>query len=295
VVYLLHSFGVGPESWRGGPTSYEDMDVAGTLDSLIAAGSVAGMIVVMPDARTRYGGSWYASSPSIGDWERYIATDLVGAVDRSLRTLAGREARAIVGQSMGAYGALRIASAQPEVFGIVVAVSTPNLVNPNPLGMAALEAAAAVSSPDGVLAGSPLPAVIWSKAAAFSSDPGAGPFFASLPVVKDGDVLRLEPATWRRWEHNTFVGLLESTDRRRALTSLDLRLDVGTRDPLRPETLALADTLRDLGIESTVAEFDGGHVEGVRAHFTRVLFPWLSSRLERAEGAKNSPLQVDGR
>ena len=278
VVYLLHAFGVGPESWHGGAAGYENMDIAATLDSLVASGAVDEMVVVMPDARTRYGGSWYASSPTVGDWERYIAVDLVDAVDASFRTLARREARALVGQSMGAYGALRIASAHPEVFGIAVAVGAPNLVNPNPLGMAALEAALRVPSPDAVLDGSPLSAVMWSKAAAFSSDVGAAPFFATLPVVADGDSLGLEPNAWQAWERNSIRGLLDDASRRRALGSLDLRLGTGGRDPLRGETYALADTLRALGIESQLIEFDGGHVEGVRDHVTHSLLPWLSSR-----------------
>jgi enterochelin esterase-like enzyme len=282
IVYLLHGFGVGPESWRGGANGYEDMDIAATLDGLVASGAVEEMIVVMPDARTRYGGSWYGASRAIGDWERYIAVDLVRAVDDAYRTLARREARALVGQSMGAYGALRIASAHPEVFGIAVAVSAPNLMHPNPLGMAALEAALRVPSPDAVLEGSPLPAVIWSKAAAFSPDAEAAPFFATLPVAADGDTLVLDPVIWPAWERNTVRGLLSRPERRRALGSVDLRLDVGGRDPLRGETRSLVDRLRSLGIEVRAVEFDGGHVEGVRAHLTRSLFPWLSSRFERS-------------
>jgi S-formylglutathione hydrolase FrmB len=289
VVYLLHAFGVGPESWRGGAAGYENMDIAATLDSLVASGAVDEMIVVMPDARTRYGGSWYASSLAIGDWERYIALDLVDAVDASLRTLTRREARALVGQSMGAYGALRIASAHPEVFGIAVAVSAPNLVNPNPLGMAALEAALAVASPDAVLGGSPLPAVMWSKAAAFSSDADAAPFFATLPVAPDGDSVSLEPAAWQAWERNTIRGLLNDPARRRALGSLDLRLDVGSRDPLRSETHSIADMLGELGVEVAAVEFDGGHVEGVRGHFARSLLPWISSRLARSDPERRVP------
>lgn len=281
VLYLLHAWGVGPESWRG-PRGYEGMDIAVVMDSLIGAGG-SGMLVVMPDARNRYGGSWYASSSAIGDWERFVGVDLVEHVDSAFRTSPRREHRALAGQSMGAYGALRVASANPGVFGTAVAVSGPTLVDPNPLGMAALEAAHAISSPERLFDGSPLPAVIWSKAAAFSSDPGAPPFFARLPVVEEGDSLRLAPAVWERWERNTIAHLLEDRHRREALASVALRLDVGRDDPLRPETAALSDALRSLGVPHQVVEFAGGHVAGVRAHLVGSVLPYVSRRFEAAD------------
>lgn len=276
VLYLLHAWGVGPESWRG-PQGYEGMDIAAVMDSLIGTGG-SGMLVVMPDARNRYGGSWYASSSAIGDWERFVGVDLVEAVDSAFRASPRREHRALAGQSMGAYGALRVASANPGVFGTVVAVSGPSLVDPNPLGMAALEAAHAISSPERLFDGSPLPAVSWSKAAAFSPDPEAPPFFARLPVVEAGDSLRLAPAIWERWERNTIARLLEDGGRREALASMAVRLDVGRDDPLRPETTALSEVMRSLGVPHEVVNFPGGHVVGVRAHLVGSVLPYVSRR-----------------
>jgi enterochelin esterase-like enzyme/predicted esterase len=277
VLYLLHAFGVGPESWRG-ERGYEGMDIAEVLDRTIAGGAVAEMLVVMPDAGTRYGGSWYASSPTIGDWERFIGIELVDEVDELFRTHPHRDARAIAGQSMGGYGALRIASAHAERFATAIALSAPHLVNPNPLGRPALEAALEVPSPDAVLAGSPLPAVIWSKAAAFSAAPERPPFYAELPLVRAGDELRIEPSIWERWKRHTIAGLLADPARRAALARVDLRLDVGLEDPLRTETRQLAQALRDLSLPYVTTEFEGGHVAGVREHFTSSVLPHLSRR-----------------
>lgn len=42
------------------------------------------MIVVLPDSKTIYGGSMYSSSTTTGDFERFIAHDLVADIDAPL-------------------------------------------------------------------------------------------------------------------------------------------------------------------------------------------------------------------
>jgi len=50
---------------------------------------------VLPDAFTAWSGSMYSNSPTTGDWESYVATDLVAHVDGRYRTLARRESRGL--------------------------------------------------------------------------------------------------------------------------------------------------------------------------------------------------------
>src|SRR5690606_17002741 len=88
------------------------------------AGGAREVIVVMPDAFTRFGGSFYSSSPTIGDWESFIAKDLVAYIDSHYRTLPRRESRGLSGHSMGGYGTLRIGMAYPQVFGALYAMSS---------------------------------------------------------------------------------------------------------------------------------------------------------------------------
>lgn len=73
------------------------------------------MILVNPDAFTKYSGSMYSSSPTTGDWETYIAEDLVSYVDRHYRTIANRMSRGLGGHSMGGYGTIRIGMIMGEV------------------------------------------------------------------------------------------------------------------------------------------------------------------------------------
>ena len=93
------------------------------MDKAIAGG-LKPMIVVMPDARTRAGGSFYVNSSADGRWEDFITHDLVQSIDSRFRTLPGdRRHRAIAGHSMGGYGALYLAFRHPDVFGSVYALS----------------------------------------------------------------------------------------------------------------------------------------------------------------------------
>lgn len=68
-------------TWLG-ESGYEGMNITTVLDSLIHGARIEPVIVVMPDAANRFGGSWYADSPATGLWERFFAEDLVSFVDR---------------------------------------------------------------------------------------------------------------------------------------------------------------------------------------------------------------------
>src|SRR2546423_2372630 len=79
VLYLLHGFDAGHTAFIAG--NYQNLNIRVSMDSLIRSGAVAEMIVVTPDARNRYDGSFYANSPVTGDWEDFIVRDLVRFVD----------------------------------------------------------------------------------------------------------------------------------------------------------------------------------------------------------------------
>ena len=82
------------------------------------------MIVVLPDSKTRHNGSMYSSSQTTGDFERFVARDLVTFHRRSrYRTLANRTSRGLVGHSMGGYGATRIGMKHADVFGSLYIMS----------------------------------------------------------------------------------------------------------------------------------------------------------------------------
>ncbi len=131
VVYALHGFFIGAEEWT------HEIHVPQTIEDAFAKGSRR-MIVVLPDSKTIYGGSMYSSSATTGDFERFIAHDLVAYIDAHYRTIPDRESRGLVGHSMGGYGTLRIGMKHPEVFGSLYVMSPCclSLANVKPLDAA---------------------------------------------------------------------------------------------------------------------------------------------------------------
>ena len=93
VVYLLHGyfyqmkgFSTGNERWP------PEMNAPQTIEGAFATRTHE-MIVVLPDAFTRYSGSMYSNSVTTGDWEDFIAHDLVSYIDSHYRTIPDRLSR----------------------------------------------------------------------------------------------------------------------------------------------------------------------------------------------------------
>lgn len=87
------------------------------LDEMIGDGAVPEMVFVTANG----GRSFYINTEERG-YEDLITKDLVQHVEGKYR-VHGREQRALMGVSMGGYGALKMAFKQPQLFGTVAAHS----------------------------------------------------------------------------------------------------------------------------------------------------------------------------
>jgi S-formylglutathione hydrolase FrmB len=107
VVYLLHGIGGHEDEWLDGSKLAD-----------YAAGR--GVIVLCADAAQRC----YVDSVN-GDslCETMGARDLVAFADRTFRTIPQREARGLMGLSMGGYGALYLSLRHPSTFAAAVSLS----------------------------------------------------------------------------------------------------------------------------------------------------------------------------
>jgi S-formylglutathione hydrolase FrmB len=65
----------------------------------------------------------YSNSVTTGNWEDFIAKELVSYIDKHYRTIAKAESRGLSGHSMGGYGALRIGQKNPGVFSSIYLLS----------------------------------------------------------------------------------------------------------------------------------------------------------------------------
>src|SRR5579863_1493639 len=119
VLYLLHGYTATDRGWM----NPEYVGIAEMMDRLIQNHAIRPMVVVMPNDFNRFGGSFYANSVLSGNWEDFIADDLVTYIDAHYRTIAEADARGIAGHSMGGYGAIRIGMHHPDVFSAAYGMS----------------------------------------------------------------------------------------------------------------------------------------------------------------------------
>ncbi len=112
VVYLLHGFGDNQSAWVGDGLIqyYADKDVSAN----------GPMIFVMPQGFNSYYVNRYNGSYP---YMNFFASELVPEIDRLYRTKKNPQSRAVMGYSMGGYGALILPSMHPEVFSISVPLS----------------------------------------------------------------------------------------------------------------------------------------------------------------------------
>ena len=115
VLYLLHGGGGDAADW------VTFGDIRKTMDDLIAADRRNAAIVVMPDGDDA---QWYDSLDGTIANQQYVLDWLVPYVDRHLRTIAGREGRAIDGLSNGGYGAMHLAAKAPDRFVVAGGMSS---------------------------------------------------------------------------------------------------------------------------------------------------------------------------
>ncbi|MDP4278544.1 MAG: alpha/beta hydrolase-fold protein, partial [Bacteroidota bacterium] len=115
VVYLLHGYGDNNNSWND-----QYLRITSLIDSLEATGTVSPMIYVLPQGFNSYYVNKYDGS---FDYMKMFVNELVPYIDKTYRTIADRDHRAVVGYSMGGFGAMVIPSMNPSVFSVSVPLS----------------------------------------------------------------------------------------------------------------------------------------------------------------------------
>lgn len=286
VVYLLHGFAGDPSQWTG-----ERMRVPQAMDSLVAAGAVREMIVVMPDGKNAFGGSFYADSPATGRWEDFVARELVRHVDRRYRTVPRPAGRGIAGWSMGGHGALRLAARHPDVFGAAYALSPCCLgdlwVDFGPAGGTAGEEAEPWRKAMGLrtpeeLEGAEFGVQLRMALAALLSPAPDRPFGVALPFTWAVDGTYPQEPAHGAWSATSPDSLVAR--HRDGLARLrGIGFDVGRSDGLRhipPSTRALSEALARAGIPHRFEEYEGTHGSRVPERIRTRLLPFLSERLD---------------
>ena len=269
VVYALHGYSIGADQWT------HEIQVPQTVEGAFALG-VQEMIVVLPDSKTLFGGSMYSSSVTTGDFERFVAHDVVAYVDAHYRTIPARSSRGLAGHSMGGYGATRISMKYPDVFGSVYIMSpcclSPRAAAPaNPDFDKAL--AAIKTSADAAGLPFPLRAQL-ASATAWSPNPKNPPLYLDLPT-KDGAP---QPDVLARWTANAPLAFVDQYIGNLRLYRA-IAIDAGDQDMTRIDAGKLHDALDRYGIANSLEIYHGTHTSAVADRFQNHVLPFFSQNL----------------
>jgi enterochelin esterase-like enzyme len=268
VVYALHGYSIGAQQWS------TEIHVPQTIEGAFANGARE-MIVVLPDSKTVHNGSMYSSSVTTGDFENFIAHDLVSHIDGHYRTLPRRESRGLVGHSMGGYGATRIGMKHAAVFGALYIMS-PCCLSVRAAPPAEIEKAIAeVRTPADSAKLSFMARATLATAAAWSPNPTKPPLYLDLPVV-NGEP---QPEVLGKWAANAPLAFADQYLGNLRRYS-GIALDVGDQDGLRVDTAKLHALLNRNGIDSSFEEYKGTHTSGLAVRFQNFVLPFFSKHLK---------------
>jgi enterochelin esterase-like enzyme len=270
VVYALHGYSIGADQWT------KEIQVPQTIEGAFGKGTKE-MIVVLPDSKTLHNGSMYSGSVTTGDFETYVARDVVTYIDAHYRTIPDRNSRGLAGHSMGGYGATRIGMKHPEVFGALYIMSPCCLsarggsggAPSNPANETAL---AAVKTPaDAATLPFGLRAQL-ASAAAWSPNPDNPPLYLDLPI---GPNQQMVLAKWAANAPLAFIDQYVGSLRRyRAIG-----IDVGDMDNLKVDTAKLHDILDHYKIPNTFEIYSGTHTSNVAVRFQEFVMPFFGKTL----------------
>ena len=279
VVYALHGYSIGAEQWS------HEIHVPQTIEGAFAKGSKE-VIVVLPDSKTVYNGSMYSSSATTGDFENFIARDVVAYMDAHYRTIPSRQSRGLVGHSMGGYGASRIGMKHPEAFGALYLMS-PCCMSPMGGGgpgpadqmkeraIASEKKVADAKSPADLAAQSPgFASAQYATAAAWAPDPKNPPLYFDLPT-KDGAP---QPEIVAKFTANSPLSFVDqyigNLKQYRAIA-----MDVGDQDGLRFDATKLHTIFDNYGIANSFEIYSGTHTSAVADRFQNHVLPFFSKNL----------------
>lgn len=275
VVYALHGYSIGNEKWT------TEVKTPGTIEAAFGAGAKE-MIVVLPDAQTVHNGSMYSNSVTTGDFEDYVAHDVVAYIDSHYRTIARRESRGLAGHSMGGYGTVRIAMKHPDVFSVVYSMSAcclaPNGLPGQTAELAALEKIR--TREEAEKGGWPV-RTTFASAAAWSPNPDNPPFYLDLPT-KDGV---LQPQILAKWAANAPLAMVDQYVS--ALRQYKaIAIDVGDKDSLKGDNDDLHAALDRYKIKHTYEVYSGTHTSAVADRMQNHVIPFFAANLSFSQAKK---------
>ena len=268
VVYFLHGYWGSPERYAKGM-----IDFTAAVDKAAADGHP--MILVVPNGDSKWKGAFYSAGPTVGDYEGFIAHDVVDWVDANFRTIADPQSRGLSGHSMGGYGTARVALKNPGIFSSIYMMSAcclePSAMTPQ------VAQRIEQMSPEEVENAEFFQLAAISTLVAWSPDPTDEGFLkADTGLREDGTI---DPLVNQRIAANAPVVILPQY--LRSLTTLDgFAMDIGDKDFLLEGNRIWREELDRFGVDYDFELYEGDHTNRVGERFADHVLPFFARHLD---------------
>lgn len=276
VIYFLHGFTGNHEM-----LNY----MADILDFAIATNKIRPFLMIIPDEKTTYDGSFYSNSGVFGNWEDFTTYDLVEYMDKNYRTIPNKNSRGITGHSMGGYGAIKIAMHHPDIFSSVYALSPGALAivreyGPNSDTYKDFSKVKTVED----LNKNYFCKVIVAFGKSWSPNPDKPPFYCDVPFEYVNNELVVHQDILKKWQDNLPIHMiddnLENLKKLKAI-KLDWGRNAGERFTL--QCMMFSQRLENVGITHFAEEYIGTHVNNIYTKDGRIpqqMLPFFDYYLE---------------
>jgi pimeloyl-ACP methyl ester carboxylesterase len=262
VIYFLHGF-MGDNKMMA--------PMAELLDFAISTHKIRPFIMVVPDQKTTYDGSFY-SNTIFGKWEDFTVYDLVTYMDHHYRTIAKPESRGITGHSMGGYGALKLAMLHPDIFSTVYALSPGVLTIVREYGPNSntYKELARISTME-ELNRSYFGKVIVAIARSWSPNPDKPPFYCDIPFEYRGEELVVHQDVLEKWYSNMPLHMIDNNlDHLNELKAIKLDWGRNSGDRFVIQCNMFSQRLENVGVKHFAEEYIGTHTNNIYTEDGRI-------------------------
>lgn len=275
VIYFLHGFTDNDAKWYGFEKHWINMPLI--ADSIFSAAAAKEMIIVTPNGFNRFEGSMYSNSVTTGNWEDFIAYELVNYMDAHYRTIAKASSRGLAGHSMGGYGSMRIGQNHPEVFSSLYLLSPCCLAPTSNIAynQGIEKMIGSVKTFDDVKNADFFTKIIFACSAAWSPNAANPPLYIDLPS-KDSAKQAMVEAKWSA--NKPLVTLHQHIPELKKIHAI--AFDAGDKDEEIAHSIKLLDsTLKQYRIDHTYEEYEGDHVNRIAERIETKMLPFFSEKL----------------
>ena len=287
VLYLLHGIGDDYTEFTG--DTIKNNNIGDLMDMGIAANKFGEMIIVMPNEKTNWFGSFYTNSSVTGSWADFTTHELVNFIDTKFRTMANPDSRAIAGHSMGGYGALTLAMTHPGIFSVAYGMNAALVCfcgEITPGNPAVQKSVKAKTYEELMATQNAISFGLLTVAQAFSPNPKRPPFFADYPFKMQGTKLVINTAAYNQWQAKNPVQMTEKY-KGNLLKLKAIKFDSGNEDEYQfivVNNRSFSKKLTELQIPHEFEEYNGDHrnrLWGKEGRIYNDVLPFIFEHLEK--------------